>query len=53
MQDMRQSGCTLAQILQAGQWRSVAVLKFIEEVGLEKDTAFEVAIESDEEEWID
>ena len=69
---MRRSGCTLAQILMAGQWRSISFLKYLDEVlvvttymlvtailhmfaqaDLEKETAFAVAIESDEEEWID
>ena len=50
---MRQSGCTLAQILLAGQWKSVAFLKYLDEADLEKETAFAVAIESDEEEWVE
>ena len=33
-EDMRRSGCTLAQILQAGQWRSAAFLKYLDEVRL-------------------
>ena len=33
-QDMRKSGCTLAQILNAGQWKSAAFMKYIDEVGL-------------------
>jgi hypothetical protein len=50
---MRRSGCTLAEILLAGQWKSVAFLKYLDEADLEKETAFAVAIESDEEEWVD
>ena len=69
---MRRSGSTLAEILMAGQWKSIAFLKLVDEVrmsmlcdfvvhtsrssceaDLEKDTAFAVAIESDEEEWIE
>jgi len=67
VQDMRKSGSTLAEILMAGQWKSTAFLKVLDEVGitwlaavclrtcaleqadLEKETAFAVAIESDEE----
>ena len=56
----------------AGQWKSIAFLKYLDEVhlhigihqcrgiaapmcqaDLEKETAFAVAIESDEEEWIE
>ena len=32
--DMRQSGCTLAEILKAGQWRSSAVMTYLNEAGL-------------------
>ena len=70
---MRKSGCTLAEILLAGQWRSISFMEYLDEVptalvpvcaslcvaffcdqaDLEKEAAFEVAVESDEEEWID
>jgi hypothetical protein len=70
-QDMRKSGCTLVQILLAGQWKSASFLKYLNEVrralplltrrlawlrpqaDLEKDTAYAVAVESDEEVWIE
>ena len=52
-EDMRKSGCTLAQILNAGQWKSTAFLAYINEAELEKDTAFQVAVDSDVEDWID
>ena len=31
-QDMRKSGCTLVQILMAGQWKSASFLKYLNEV---------------------
>ena len=43
----------MATILKAGQWRSAAFLRYVDEAQLEEDTAFAVAIESDAEEWID
>lgn len=52
-EDMRLSGCTLQEILAAGQWRSSAFIKYLNEAELDKDLAFAVAIESDAEEWID
>ena len=52
-QDLRRCGCSLATILAAGQWKSAAFLSYIDEVELEKDLAFQVATQSDEEEWID
>jgi hypothetical protein len=33
-QDMRKSGCKLAEILNAGQWKSAAFLKYLDEVGI-------------------
>ncbi len=53
IQDMLGDGCALAQILRAGQWRSAAFLRYLDEAGLERDVAFEVTIHSDDEEWID
>ena len=50
--DMRKAGNTLAEILRAGQWRSAAFMTYLSEADLEKDLAFAVAIQSDEE-WID
>ena len=67
---MRKCGATLAQILAAGQWKSQAFLRYLDEVGLlgarwctglrilvqaelDKDAAFAVATESDEELWVD
>ena len=72
-QDMRKCGCTLSEILQAGQWKSAAFMTYIDDGALEKvatpafqasgaacapnyfhqDLALAVAIESDEEEFID
>ncbi len=52
-QDMLKAGCTLAQILRAGQWRSAAFMKYLDEMELEKDLAFELGIHSDTEEWVD
>ena len=52
-QDMRKSGSTLAEILQAGQWKSSAFINYMNEAKLEQDVAFAVAIESEDEEWID
>ena len=31
-QDMRKNGCTLVQILLAGQWKSASFLKYLNEV---------------------
>ena len=39
-QDMRRSGCTLAQILRAGQWRSASFMHYLNEVELEKAGSF-------------
>ena len=43
----------MAQILQAGQWKSAAFMKYLDEAELEKDVALELGIDSDCEEWID
>ena len=43
----------MAQILRAGQWRSAAFIKYLEEAELTKEVAFEVAVDSDGEEWVD
>ncbi len=53
MQDMRLSGCPLAAILAAGQWKSSAFRRYLDESSLEKDVAYEIAIESEPDEWID
>ena len=53
LQDMRRSGCSLAAILAAGQWKSSAFMKYLDESMLEKDLAYQIAIESEPEEWID
>ena len=50
---MAKSGCPLAQILSAGQWRSAAFARYLDEAELEQDLAFEVAIDSEGEEWLD
>ena len=52
-QDMRICGHTLAEILAAGQWKSCKFMKYVKEAELEKEVAYQVAIHSDEEEWID
>ena len=52
-QDLQLSGAPLAEILAAGEWRSRAVLKYLDMQELEKDVAIEAAMHSDNEEWID
>lgn len=52
-QDMRACGHPLAEILAAGQWKSSSFIKYVKEAELEKEVAYQVAIQSDEEEWID
>ena len=34
--DMRLSGCALAEILRAGQWRSAAFIAYLNQIDLEK-----------------
>ena len=46
---MLRAGATLAIILRAGQWRSAAFLKYLDEAALEKEVAFEIAIQSEGE----
>ena len=53
LQDMRLCGHPLAEILAAGQWKSASFIKYVKEAELEKEVAYQVAIESDEQEWID
>ena len=53
LQDMLERGATLSQILAAGQWRSSAFIRYLKEAELEQGVALEVAIHSDDEEWID
>ena len=48
-QDMLDCGATLAQILLAGQWKSASFLKYLKEAELERDVAFTVSIQSDDE----
>jgi hypothetical protein len=48
-QDLLESGATLAEILLAGQWRSSSFLKYLREAELEREVAFLVSIESDDE----
>ena len=43
----------MAAILAAGQWKSSAFMKYLDESMLEKDLAYQIAIESEPEEWID
>ena len=43
----------MAQILRAGPWRSAAFIKYLEKAELTKEVAFEVAVDSDGEEWVD
>ena len=39
-EDMRKSGCSLAEILKAGQWRSAAFMKYMDEAGIDKAGLF-------------
>ena len=48
-QDMQQSGAPLAMIMAAGEWRSRAILKYLDLCELGKDIALEAAMHSDEE----
>ena len=34
--DMRKLGCTLSEILKAGQWRSASSMSYIDEAGLDR-----------------
>ncbi len=52
-QDMRICGHTLAEIHAAGQWKGPKFVKDEKETRLGKEVAYQVAIHSDEEEWID
>ena len=40
-EDMRNQGCTLAEILKAGQWKSAAFMSYLDEAGMEKVRSFE------------
>ena len=51
--DLQMSGATLSEILAAGQWRSPAFMRYLDERELEKDVVLEAAVLSDDEEWID
>ena len=53
LRHLQLSGAPLAKILAAGQWRSAAFLKYLDECDLEKEVAFEATVHSDDEEWID
>ena len=53
MEDLAASGCTLATILKAGQWRTAAFMRYMDEAELDRQVAFELAIDSDGEEWVD
>ena len=35
-EDMRKAGCTLAEILRAGQWRSAAFMTYMDQAGIDK-----------------
>ena len=35
-EDMRKSGCTLAEILRAGQWKSAAFMSYLDEAAMDK-----------------
>ena len=52
-QDLQLSSASLASILAMGEWRSLAVTKYLDLTELEKDVALEAAMLSDQEEWID
>ena len=45
--------CKLGRDPRAGQWKSPAFLKYIDEQELEADVALAVATYSEPEEWID
>ena len=51
--DLQMSGATLSEILAAGQWRSPAFMRYLDESELEMGVALEAAVLSDDEEWID
>ena len=51
--DLQMSGAPLSEILAAGQWRSPAFMRYLDERELEKDVVLEAAVLSDDEEWID
>jgi hypothetical protein len=50
---MRACGHPLAEILAAGQWRGASFIRYVKESELEEEVAYQVAIQSDEEEMID
>ena len=50
--DMLKDGCSLSQILRAGQWRSVPFLRYLDEMHLEKETALAIGMDSDDDDWI-
>ena len=50
--DLQMSGASLAEILAAGQWRSPAFMKYLDQSELEQGVALEAAVESDDDEWI-
>ena len=47
------SGAPLAEIMAAGEWRSRAIVKYLDMKALERDVALEAAMHSDAEEWVD
>ena len=53
-QDMHECAHPLAEIFAASQWRGSSFIKYVKEAELEKEVAYQVAIQSDEEcEFID
>ena len=50
---MQSDGCTLAQILAAGQWRSNAFMAYLSKVDLEQEAVLELGMESDDMEFVD
>jgi hypothetical protein len=50
--DLQMSGASLAETLAAGQWRSPAFMKYLDQSELEQGVALEAAVESDDDEWI-
>jgi hypothetical protein len=50
---MRACGHPLAEIPAAGQWRGVSFIRYVKEIGLEEEVAYQVAIQSDDEDMID
>ena len=53
VQDLQKSRAPLAKIRAMGQWSANGMVPYLDECELEQDMALEVAIQSEDEEWID